>query len=188
MMWRHEQWRPLAMAAPIVLVTLLAAGSLASQPQAAPNAWSEILLRMKVDLLNQAGEVTQRDHPLSDLLSSDGPTVIGFWATYCPPCIEEMALFNELHREGHRIVGLSLDTGQAEAVKTIWTRQKVRYRGAILPPRALHDVGRLLERGLPTTIVLDRNGNMVVELQGLTTRRALLDAVRAAREGSKKTP
>ena len=48
------------------------------------------------------------------------PLLVNFWATWCPPCVEELPLLNSFHQEqqarGWRVLGLAVD--QPSAVRT----------------------------------------------------------------------
>ncbi len=85
--------------------------------------------------------------------------LINFWATWCPPCREEMPTLERLSRSrGGRVqvLGISLDTVNAAKVRAF-----VRELGITFPILLDPDlsVGKLYRvRGLPTSFVLDRDG------------------------------
>lgn len=86
--------------------------------------------------------------------------LLNFWATWCQPCIEELASLQGLHREldgeGLSVVTVAVDD-DGEAL-----RRFVRARGLELT--VLHDPGGRLAaaayrvRGYPTTFFIDRQG------------------------------
>lgn len=45
------------------------------------------------------------------------PLLVNFWATWCPPCVEELPLLNRFHQEqqarGWRVLGLAVDQPSA---------------------------------------------------------------------------
>jgi thiol-disulfide isomerase/thioredoxin len=49
--------------------------------------------------------------------TTDAPTIINFWATFCKPCIEEMPYFQELSKKyaanGVKLILVSLDMAEA---------------------------------------------------------------------------
>lgn len=55
--------------------------------------------------------------------------LLNFWATWCPPCREEIPLFIDLQRryaqQGLQIVGISIDN--PEAVARYWQEMKINY-------------------------------------------------------------
>ena len=51
---------------------------------------------------------------IKDQISTEGPTVIGFWATWCKPCIKELTAFADyaidLEEEfGAKVLAVSID-------------------------------------------------------------------------------
>lgn len=54
------------------------------------------------------------DGKLGKLSDFDGrPLLINFWATWCPPCVEELPMLDALHQrsgaEGLQVIGIALD-------------------------------------------------------------------------------
>jgi peroxiredoxin len=95
----------------------------------------------------------------------DRIVVVNFWATWCPPCVEEMPDLQRVHDEykgrGVTVVGLGIDS--PSALK--------RFRDEHLLSLPLFaagasgsDLGRALGNpsgALPFTIVVDREGRIV---------------------------
>jgi peroxiredoxin len=83
--------------------------------------------------------------------------IVNYWATYCPPCLEETPNFVKLRAETSpadvAIIGLS--TEDAATQKTFAQRNGVNYPFAILQyvPSPYQDVVTI-----PVTMVIDRNG------------------------------
>jgi thiol-disulfide isomerase/thioredoxin len=52
------------------------------------------------------------------------PLLVNFWATWCPPCVEELPMLNRFHQEqqarGWRVLGLAVD--QPSAVRA-WLKK-----------------------------------------------------------------
>ena len=105
---------------------------------------------------------------LSDFL--DKPVVLNFWASWCPPCKEEMPDFNEVYGEvGEEIAFMMVDLvdGQRETIET--GTQYITEKGFTFPvyfdteQEAASEYGILL---IPTTIFIDKDGRIVTGIQG----------------------
>ncbi len=57
--------------------------------------------------------------------------VIDFWATWCPPCIFQIPILNEIHERyagrGVEVLGISVDTAGADAVRGFAKEQGIAY-------------------------------------------------------------
>lgn len=88
--------------------------------------------------------------------------VANFWATWCPPCRDEMPGFERLSRQfaakGVQFVGISIDS--AEKVRDFAAEAGITYP-LLIGDSAAFDLVRGLgnpSQGLPFTIILDRTG------------------------------
>lgn len=102
--------------------------------------------------------------------------VLNFWATWCPPCVREMPLFDELqraHPDTLQVVGIAID--DAAAVADFLAEHPVNYPVLIGNPAAVEVSRRLGNRlqGLPFTVVFDRFGKRVHAQVGEVTRSSL---------------
>ena len=95
-------------------------------------------------------------------------TLINFWATWCPPCREEIPALIKLqdeYRDQLQIIGVSEDEGPAEMVKKFAAEHHMNY-----PVVMQTDELRRAFPGvfaLPTTFVLDRQARTVQKHVGL---------------------
>lgn len=108
------------------------------------------------------------------------PTLLNFWASWCPPCIEELPMFQELDQKLNsdeetvlNIVLLNMED-QEYAIPFLRENLKVGLQNAAFAPTNLQTVmyrnqgveldssGRLTRkyrlRGLPTTMFIDEDG------------------------------
>jgi peroxiredoxin len=87
---------------------------------------------------------------------------LNFWATWCPPCKEEMPSMERLYRrhrdKGFTILAVSIDTGSAAPVAAFVKRFGLTFPIGLDPKFAVANQYTL--RGLPTTFVIDKTGNV----------------------------
>lgn len=140
----------------ILLVALLLYFALFSQTQvpqtagvsvgkSAPNFTLKTLEGKEISLSDLRGKVV----------------LVNFWATWCPPCREEMPLFEEVYKKyknrGFEILAISTDTS-ADAVKEFVKEFKVSFP-------VLMDDGKVSSsygiQGLPTSFLIDREGKVI---------------------------
>jgi thiol-disulfide isomerase/thioredoxin len=105
------------------------------------------------------------------------PLVLNFWATWCPPCIEELPDLDAFHRDwsarGWQVVGLAVDSRRA--VESFLVRQPLSFAIGLAGLEGT-ELSRQLgnERGaLPFTAVFDSQGRIVQRKLGQTHRAEL---------------
>jgi thiol-disulfide isomerase/thioredoxin len=120
---------------------------------------------------------TEFETPAGDALSmktlQGRPLVINFWATWCAPCIEEMPLIDAFFRQNEQknwqVLGLAID--QPSRVRQFLKQFPVRYTIGLAGLSGT-ELGKMLGNeagGLPFTVVLDANGQLVQRKLGKLT-------------------
>lgn len=85
------------------------------------------------------------------------PVFINFWATWCPPCREEMPLIEEIHKQYPDLIILAVDADESStAVKAFVQRYKITTIVLLDPGFVVND--RYYVEGLPTSYFLDADG------------------------------
>lgn len=141
----------------VALLALAAGFALSSwlkQPGKADDGAAQALLSAPMaDLQNQPQTLAQYRGKL---------LVVNFWATWCPPCREEIPHFvqtqTELADKGVQFVGIALDTPQQVAPFAL--EMNINYPlliGGINEQEALRKLGNP-SGGLPYTLIYDKTG------------------------------
>jgi len=92
------------------------------------------------------------------------PLLLNFWATWCPPCVEEMPLLDAFFRQnmtkGWLVLGLAID--QPSAVRTFLARAPVSYMIGLAGMQGTELTRSLGNRtgGLPYTVVIGVDGHV----------------------------
>jgi thiol-disulfide isomerase/thioredoxin len=96
--------------------------------------------------------------------------VVNFWATWCPPCLEEIPQFvrmqERLGGQGLQFIGIAID--EPEKVRMFAQKNAINYPIMIgqLDAIELSKSAGNKAGGLPYTIVLDRSGRVVSQHYG----------------------
>jgi thiol-disulfide isomerase/thioredoxin len=96
------------------------------------------------------------------------PVIVNLWATWCEPCLREMPSLERLQsRLGDRIevLAVSEDRGGSKIVEPFISKLGLKAIKVYLDPKS--EVGHAFAaRGLPTSIVIDRDGKVVGRVEG----------------------
>ena len=103
--------------------------------------------------------------------------VVNFWATWCPPCIEEIPLFNEMQNrwKGKGVVFVGIATDQADKVRSFIIKSPVNYPMLIGGQPGFELSRELGNRhgGIPFTVIIDAQGHIVKRHMGLYSGKEL---------------
>ncbi len=173
----------------IVISTLAAgAGYFLSKPRQAPLPPLEAAPAADAPIRLLALTLPDLDNRPQALAQwKDKVLVVNFWATWCPPCKEEMPEFsrisNKYSSNGVQFVGISIDT--AEKVAAFQKETPVAYPLLVSSLDALalsSDLGNRA-KALPFTVVLRRDGSVQKVKLGKFATPDLEKAIEAALQG-----
>jgi peroxiredoxin len=151
---------PLRFAAVIALLALWASPEVASSED--PFKALELIRPQRVRAARDFAVQTPDGRSLK-LADFRGKVVfVNFWATWCPPCKEEMPSMERLYRRfkerGFVVVAVSVDAEGASVVGPFVQETKLTYPVGLDPKMALaNDYG---VRALPSSFLVDRQGNV----------------------------
>ncbi len=106
--------------------------------------------------------------------------VVNFWATWCPPCLEEIPELSQFHEryadKGVIVLGVTyMDPSSPEQLKSFVERQEIRYPviygDSVKMNQLAKELGGVF--GLPVSKLLDRQGKVVMSKVGGVTTAAL---------------
>ena len=107
---------------------------------------------------------TPEGAPLAMAAFRGRPLLLNFWATWCPPCVEELPLLNRFYGErsaqGWQVLGVAVD--QPPAVRKFLEKLPLAYPVAIATSGGMQ-LGRSLgnlQGGLPFTVVFGAEGRI----------------------------
>lgn len=96
--------------------------------------------------------------------------VLNFWASWCPECLEEMPSLNAFYEKNSRkdivVLGVTADR-KKETVLTALRKVPVAYP-VLLEPGGGVFIRKYTVIGMPTTVLIDRNGIIADRIVGRT--------------------
>ena len=133
---------------------------------AAPTATVKLLKERAQIAPLTATDVTGK--PISTAQLRGKVVLINFWATWCPPCREEIPALIELqkkYKDHLQIIGIAQDSGSAEDVRRFMEAKGMNYPTVL----STAEIEKLFPGvyALPTTFVLDRDGRLAQKHVGL---------------------
>ncbi len=103
--------------------------------------------------------------------------VVNFWATWCPPCREEIpylvSTVQDFEKDGVTLVAISndnLDTQRDAVARFLGRFTQLAPYAALGRPDVSHAYG---VKALPSMVVIDREGKVAASMQGQATERQI---------------
>ena len=147
--------------------------ALALAALAAPSAFAE----KAIDF--QFTEVNGKTLHLSDYRGKW--VLVNFWATWCPPCLEEIPELISLHN-AHKgadlvVIGIVLDYPSRKGVHEFVEKHAIPYPIVLANHIMAEQVGEV--GALPTTYLFDPSGKQVAHHEGVLTRDNVEEYIRS---------
>ena len=102
----------------------------------------------------------------ADATANSAPTLVAFWATWCPVCPAEEGNIVSVAKK-HRVISVAMQSGDAATVM-----KHLKERGIALPQLIDADGRHAMNwrvRGVPTHFVVDGTGNIRFRVVGYAT-------------------
>jgi len=110
--------------------------------------------------------------------------LITFFATWCPPCIQEIPTLidvqNEFGPKRFSVVGLSVDQEGSKVVKRLVEKKSINYPVMMADQRTTRDFGGVY--GIPTSFLVNGKGNVVKKYTGYIPHSVLIKDIKQVLE------
>jgi thiol-disulfide isomerase/thioredoxin len=110
--------------------------------------------------------------------------LVNYWATWCPPCLEELPeleIFHNNHKDKDAVVlGVAMERIEMPRLKAFVDEQFLSYPILIAKPAARTELGRV--PGLPTSFLVNPEGELVARQVGPLTMKDIESFIDSVRE------
>jgi thiol-disulfide isomerase/thioredoxin len=170
-MGMHDQARQMMWRLALLLIALSVAGCYAAPREKPPDATPA-----SPDTAEpQTGAVELVDSSelaaLIEAVRGEEIVVVNFWATWCPPCVEEMPIFVSLFKTADstsvKFFSVSVDHSDTvdDRVKPFLAKHSIPFKAYVLRDRSSEAVANALGiddwgGALPTTLVFGKDGKL----------------------------
>ncbi len=151
-----------------------------------------LLLALFVPYVHAAGfnvtDTTGKTHSLAEYKGKW--VLVNYWATWCPPCLEEIPDLIALHdnkKNNLVVLGIAVDYRSQKQVTDFADGLLVSYPIVLGTPKVINQIGPM--QGLPTTYLYNPEGKLVAQQTGAITRKSVEDFItsKSARASVQKT-
>lgn len=99
-----------------------------------------------------------------------------FFATWCPPCMEEIPDLIKIHKQfspqGFSVIGLSVDQGGPAAVEQLVKKKAINYPVLMADAKTMQSFGGVY--GIPVSFLVNKAGNVVKKYMGYVPSAVLI--------------
>lgn len=110
--------------------------------------------------------------------------VLNFWATWCPPCLEELPDLVGFHNANPDdvVLGINFEEIEPKYLRAFVEQEQISFPVLPIGDHVLPGLEPIT--GLPTTIILNPDGDVIAKHTGPLTRRMLEDFLTAERRAA----
>ncbi len=113
--------------------------------------------------------------------------LVNFWATWCPPCLEEIPDLVALHEDRRNnlvVIGIAMDYRNPKQVTDFADQMMISYPVVLGDYKMAAQIGPV--RGLPMTYLYNPQGKIVAQNMGAITRDAVESYIHGKGAGKKR--
>jgi thiol-disulfide isomerase/thioredoxin len=109
--------------------------------------------------------------------------IVNFWATWCPPCLEEIPDLVAIKedRKDVQVIGIAMEFQDAVQVTQFADGMFVNYPIVLGDRRISESIGEV--KGLPTTFIYDPQGKLAERHVGKVTRKQIERIIGGKKDG-----
>jgi len=162
-----------------------------AEPKAVPAAMGAEVSVVSQSLSKQEDGLTYGAtsyHATNDPATYKGKvTVVNFWGSWCAPCRAEMPglvkAYDELNKDGVAFLGVNVRDPNVDLAKAFVDQYKVPFPSIRDPQSKLALEFEIPPAGIPTTVILGKNGRPAKTFRTAVVESDLVAAVREVLDG-----
>lgn len=159
-MKRHNSFPPRS---PLGGLAVILLALLAAMAACSPNGDSQVASMPSFNLASaeDGSNISSRDF-------EDQALVVTFFATWCPPCRQEVpnlvALQEKYGNDDFTVLGISVDQGDTRAVRNFMSEMGINYPVVMSDTDTPKNFGDVF--GVPTSFLIDHQGEIIQRFDG----------------------